>query len=164
MCVALAALDALVCVSGPRGERRIPFHQFHLAPGDHPERETTLAAGELITAVEIPAVPFAVRSTYLKVRDRASYAFALASAAVALDIQDGAIREARIALGGVGTVPWRAREAERVLAGRRPDAESYRAAADAALAGAAGHAHNRFKIELARRTLIRALTRTGALA
>jgi xanthine dehydrogenase YagS FAD-binding subunit len=164
MCVALVALDAIVRLSGPRGERTVPLTDFHLLPGDHPERETALAPGDLITAVDIPALPFAVRSVYIKVRDRASYAFALASAAVALDVRDGAIHDARIALGGVGTKPWRAREAERILVGRRAEASSYRVAADAALAGAVPRAHNGFKIELAKRTTVRALTRAGAIA
>jgi xanthine dehydrogenase YagS FAD-binding subunit len=163
MCVALAALDAAVRISGRHGERVIPFSAFHAPPGDRPDRETALEAGDLITAVDIPATPFARRSTYLKVRDRASYAFALASAAVALDLRDGVIRDARIALGGVATTPWRARDAERALLGRTPDAAAYRAAADIALAGAVPRAHNGFKIELAKRTLVRALARTGAL-
>src|SRR5256885_4801216 len=115
MCVALAALDAQVRVRGPKGTRVIAFEDFHLLPGDHPEREHALGDGELIVAVDIPSLPFAKRSTYLKVRDRASYAFALSSAAVALDIANGTIREARIALGGVATKPWRARDAERAL-------------------------------------------------
>ena len=163
MCVALAALDAIVRVRGRRGERTIPLTDFHVLPGDHPERETVLDAGDLIMAVDIPALPFARRSVYVKVRDRASYAFALASAAVALDLHDGTIDEARIALGGVATKPWRAREAERGLAGRRADAASFRAAAEAAMSGAVAHAHNGFKIELAKRTLVRALTRAGAM-
>ena len=164
MCVALAALDATVHVSGPRGNRTIAFADFHLVPGDRPQRETALDTGELITAVDIPPLPFATRSAYVKVRDRASYAFALASAAVALDVRDGIVREARIALGGVATKPWRARDAERLLAGRTADRGSFRAAADAALAGAVPRAHNGFKIELAKRTLVRALTRAGAIA
>jgi xanthine dehydrogenase YagS FAD-binding subunit len=164
MCVALAALDATVRLRSQDGERTVPVASFHLLPGDRPERESVLEAGELVTAVDIPALPFAARSTYVKVRDRASYAFALASAAVALDVADGTIRDARIALGGVATKPWRARDAERLLAGRRAEAASYRAAAEAALADAAPRAHNRFKIELAKRTVVRALTRAGALA
>jgi len=142
MCVALAALDAIVRVDGPHGERAIPLTDFHLPPGDHPERETVLGAGELITAVDIPPLPYGPRSIYVKVRDRASYAFALASAAVALDIDEGIVCAARIALGGVATTPWRSRDAERALAGRPLDAPSCRAAADAALAGAVPRAHN----------------------
>jgi xanthine dehydrogenase YagS FAD-binding subunit len=163
MCVALAALDARVVIRGARGERGVPLIDFHLLPGDHPERETVLAPGELITSVEIPAMPAAIRSTYVKVRDRASYAFALASAAVVLDLDNGTVRQARIAMGGVGTKPWRAHEAEAMLAGRRADAASFRAAAETALAGAVPRSHNRFKIELATRTIVRALTRAGAL-
>src|SRR5204862_2509335 len=112
LCVALAALDAVVEVSGPSGARVIPFGEFHLEPADHPERETVLAAGELVTSIELPPIPYATRSIYVKVRDRASFAFALASAAVAIDLDRGTIREARIALGGVATKPWRARAAE----------------------------------------------------
>jgi len=164
MCVALAALDAFVLLSGPGGSRVVPLVEFHLMPRDHPERETAIEPGELITAVDVPPLGFATRSAYVKVRDRASYAFALASAAVALDLRGGEIREARIALGGVATKPWRAREAERALVGRPPDAASFRAAADAALAGARPRAHNGFKIELAKRTIVRALTRAGAMA
>jgi xanthine dehydrogenase YagS FAD-binding subunit len=162
MCVALAALDAVVRLSGPHGERTIPLTEFHLLPGDHPERESVIEPGELITAVDLPPLSFAARSVYVKVRDRASYAFALASAAVALDLHGDVVREARIALGGVATKPWRAREAERLLAGRRADRSSFRAAAEAAVAGAVPRAHNRFKIELAARTVVRALTRAGA--
>ena len=164
MAVALVALDAVVHTMGPEGERAIPIAELHRLPGDEPEMETTLAPGELITAVEIPALPFAALSLYLKVRDRASYAFALASAAVAIDLERGIVRDARVALGGVGTVPWRSRAAEEALRGRRADATTYRAAAEAALAGAIPRKDNAFKIELARRTLVRALTRVEALA
>jgi xanthine dehydrogenase YagS FAD-binding subunit len=164
LCVALAALDAVVRVSGRSGERTIPFADFHLLPGAHPEHETVLQPGDLITAVDLPPLPFATRSVYVKVRDRASYAFALSSAAVALDIQDGIIRDARIALGGVATKPWRAHAAERLLAGRRATEAAYRAAADAAFQGAVPRAHNAFKIELGKRTLVRALGRAGAIA
>jgi xanthine dehydrogenase YagS FAD-binding subunit len=164
MAVALVALDAVVRTMGPEGERAIPLAELHRLPGDHPEIETTLAPGELITAVEIPALPFATRSLYLKVRDRASYAFALASAAVAIDLSNGTVRDARVALGGVGTVPWRSREAEDALRGRPAGVATYRAAADAALASAVPRKDNEFKIELARRTLVRALTRLEAQA
>jgi xanthine dehydrogenase YagS FAD-binding subunit len=163
MCVALAALDASVRLDGPQGERVVPLAEFHTLPDDHPERDTVMQAGELITAVDLPPLPFATRSLYLKVRDRASYAFALASAAVALDLHDGTIRESRIALGGVATRPWRARAAERVLAGRRADVALFREAAEVALSGAVPRTHNAFKIELAKRTLVRALTRAGAM-
>lgn len=164
MSVALVALDALVRVRGPNGERTIPMTAFHLVPGNTPDRETTLQAGELIVAVDVPALPFATRSLYLKVRDRTSYAFALASAAVALDIRDGVIRRARVALGGVGTKPWRSPEAEHALAGKRPGAQAYQSAATVALAGAVPRKHNAFKVDLAKRTLMRALARAAALA
>jgi xanthine dehydrogenase YagS FAD-binding subunit len=164
MAVALAALDATVLVRGPEGERRIPLTEFHLEPGAHPERETVLRQGELIVAVDLPPLSYATRSHYLKVRDRASYAFALASAAVAMDLQGGVIREARVALGGVGTKPWRSPEAERRLAGAEAGPSAYRAAAEAALRGAVPRRDNRFKIELARRTLVRALTAVEQMA
>jgi xanthine dehydrogenase YagS FAD-binding subunit len=164
MCVALAALDAVVYLSGPDGGRRVRITDFHIEPGDHPERETVMRPGELIIAVDLPPLPFAVRSTYVKVRDRASYAFALASAAVALDLRNGTIRDARVALGGVATKPWRAREAERLLIGHPSSEATFRAAADAALAGAIPRRHNAFKVELAKRTIVRALTRVGAQA
>lgn len=164
MCVALVALDAIVQTRGPKGERSIPIADFHLLPGDHPERETVLEHGELIVAVDLPASPFAARSHYLKVRDRASYAFALASVAAALDIQDGAIRAARIALGGVGTKPWRAYDAEKALVGKSPSEATYKAAADAALQGAEPHKYNGFKVELTKRTVIRALATVGGMA
>lgn len=163
MCVALAALGGVVRLLGPTGEREVPFADFHLLPGDTPHRETVLGRDELIIAVDVPAVPFAKRSHYLKVRDRASYAFALASAAVALDVQDGIIRASRVALGGVATKPWRSAEAEQALAGAKADAKAFRAAADAALRGAKTLEHNAFKLELAKRTLARALATAAAL-
>ena len=157
MAVALAALDAVVRVEGPRGARSIPLADFHRLPGDTPDIDTNLQSGELITAVELPATPFAARSHYIKIRDRASYAFALVAAAVALDVQGGAIRSARIALGGVAHKPWRATAAESALAGQPPTEASFNRAADAALSGARGYEHNRFKIELAKHTIVRAL-------
>jgi xanthine dehydrogenase YagS FAD-binding subunit len=163
LCVPLVALDAIVQVTGPRGARSIPIAEFHLVPGEHPEVETVLEPGELITSVDLPPLPFASRSVYIKVRDRASYAFALASAAVALDVRAGVIRDARIALGGVATKPWRARTAERALTGARAGSSAYAAAAAAALEGAIPRAHNAFKIDLAKRTLMRALARAEAL-
>jgi xanthine dehydrogenase YagS FAD-binding subunit len=159
MAVALVALDAQVRVLGPTGERAIPLIDFHRLPGDHPEIETTLARGELITAVDIPPLPFGTHSLYLKVRDRASYAFALAAAAVAIDIQGGTVRDVRIALGGVGTKPWRSREAENALRNQPATVASYRGAAAAAVRDAVPRRHNAFKIELAQRTLVRALSR-----
>jgi xanthine dehydrogenase YagS FAD-binding subunit len=163
MCVALSALDATVHLVGPRGERTVPVTEFHLMPGDHPERESVLAPDEVIVAIELPARPFE-HAAYVKVRDRASYAFALASAAVAFDVRDGRIETARIALGGVATKPWRARQAETRLEGRPATRASFQAAAVAALHGAVPRAHNAFKIELAKRVIVRALTRAGAAA
>ena len=163
MCVALATLDAVVHVRGRQGTRAIPFNEFHLLPGATPERETVLEHGELITAVELPAAPFAVRSHYLKVRDRSSYEFALASAAVALEVQGGVIRTARLALGGVATKPWRAFAAEQTLIGARPGETAYTAAAREALRDAKGRQFNAFKIELAQRVIVRALTTVGEM-
>ncbi len=163
MCVALVALDAVVHSRMPDGARRsTPFEAFHTLPGDEPHVETLLLPGELITHVDLPASAFAARSHYVKVRDRASYAFALASAAVALDVHDGVVRDARVALGGVATKPWRSRDAERALVGKPAKVDTYRSAAAAALNGAVGRGHNEFKIELARRTLVRALVETEA--
>lgn len=158
MCVALAALDATVRVRGPQGERELPVTELHLLPGDHPEREFALQPGELITSVFVPATPLAAHSRYVKARDRASYAFALASCAGALDVQGGSIKAARIALGGVGTKPWRVPEAEQALAGRKPERAAFRDAAEIALHGAAPRPDNKFKIELAKRCIVRALT------
>jgi xanthine dehydrogenase YagS FAD-binding subunit len=163
MCVALVALDAVVHSRLPDGTRRsIPVESFHTLPGSEPQVETVLRPGELITHVDLPSSAFAARSRYVKVRDRASYAFALASAAVALDVHDGVIRDARVALGGVATKPWRSHDAEQALVGKRATAESYRNAAAAAVIGAVGRGHNDFKIELARRTVVRALEETEA--
>jgi xanthine dehydrogenase YagS FAD-binding subunit len=164
MCVALAALDAVVRVSGPKGERQIAFADFHRLPGMTPNLDTNLNQDELITAVDLPNLPFSARSSYLKVRDRASYAFALVSVAAILDIDaSGAIKEARIALGGVAHKPWRATKAEQALTGKKPEEGVFRAAAEAELAAAKGYKHNSFKIELAKRTITRALTTTAAL-
>jgi xanthine dehydrogenase YagS FAD-binding subunit len=167
LAVTLIALDAVVRVrgsaqNGTSAERTIPFADFHLLPGEHPEHETTLRHGELVTAIDIPALPFATRSLYLKVRDRASYAFALASAAVALDLDGAKIRGARIALGGVGTKPWRSHEAERALIGTPASPASFAAAAEIALRGAVPHEHNAFKIPLAKQTLVRALSQVAS--
>jgi xanthine dehydrogenase YagS FAD-binding subunit len=160
---ALIALDAQVEVSGPRGSREIPFASLHRPPGETPQVETTLVPGELITAFRVPAEPFARRSLFLKIRDRASYEFALASAAVALDLDGEVVRQARIALGGVATVPWRAREAEEYLKGKRLDERTAAAAADAAFASAKPYEHNTFKIELGKRTLVRALHQAAGM-
>ncbi|HVR03936.1 MAG TPA: xanthine dehydrogenase family protein subunit M [Polyangia bacterium] len=157
MCVALLALDAVVHTRGPAGPRQIPIADFHILPGEHPERESVLAQGELVTGVSLPARPGFEQSRYLKVRDRASYAFALVSVGAALRIEDGLVREARIALGGVGTKPWRAVEAERLLVGQRPERAAFTRAAEAALAGAKPRKHNAFKVPLARRAIVRAL-------
>ena len=162
--VALAALDAVIHVQGPKGERTIPMTDFHRLPGDTPNIETNLQPDELITAVDLPAWPFAVRSHYLKVRDRASYAFALVSVAAVLDLEpDGKVRGARIALGGVAHKPWRAVDAEKGLIGKKIDGTSLSAAAEAALKGAKGFQYNEFKIELAKRSIIRALSTTAGL-
>lgn len=160
MCVALAALDAVVRVEGPQGARTIAFADFHRLPGDTPQIDTNLKRDELIIAIDLPAstAKFSTNSYYLKVRDRASYAFALVSVAAGLDISNGTIRESRMALGGVAHKPWRATRAEQVLNGQRADEATFRRAADAAMQGAQGTEHNRFKIELGRRAIVRALT------
>jgi xanthine dehydrogenase YagS FAD-binding subunit len=151
-------------VEGLRGKREIPFHEFHLLPGQTPQYETALKHGELITAVELPSIPYAAKSHYLKVRDRHSYEFALASAAVALNVSNGRIEAARVALGGVGTKPWRSVEAEKVLAGAPANEQTYRNAAEAALNGATPYKGNAYKIELAKRTLVRALKTVGGMS
>ncbi|GJG86739.1 oxidoreductase [Gemmatimonadetes bacterium T265] len=154
MCVALVALDAVVHLDGPNGARALPLVDLHRLPGDTPNVETNLHPGELITAVELPALPLARQSTYRKVRDRASYAFALVSVAAAVDVaDDGTVRDARIALGGVAHKPWRASKAEAALRGRPATAAHFRAAAEAELADARPLRDNGFKVELAKRTI-----------
>ena len=153
MCVALAALEATVHLQSAQGTRTLPFTELHLLPEDRPELETVLAPGELITAIELPALPFAARSTYRKVRDRASYAFALISVAAALEVENGTVKDVRLALGGVAHKPWRAWKAEKALRGQPATAQTFRAAAEAELADAAPLRDNGFKIELAKRTL-----------
>ena len=157
MCVALAALDAVVHLEGAGGTRTVPFGDFHMLPGDTPEVETVLRPGELVTAIELPALPFAATSTYRKVRDRASYAFALVSVAAAVDVDGGTIRDVRLALGGVAHKPWRASRAEEALRGKPATAETFRAAAEAELAEARPLRDNGFKIELAKRTIVAVL-------
>jgi xanthine dehydrogenase YagS FAD-binding subunit len=158
-CVPLVALDAVVEVEGRAGRRDIPLETFHRLPGDAPERESVLEPGELIVAVRLPAqaARFAAHARYLKVRERTSYAFAVVSAAAALRVENETIAEARVALGGVAMKPWRAREAELILAGARAGAALFRRAAEAALAEAKPSGDNGFKIELARRIVARAL-------
>jgi len=160
---ALIALSAVVAISGPDGDRRIAFDQLHRLPGDRPELETTLAPAELITGFWVPAGAWTRRSLYLKVRDREAYEFALSSAAVALDVADGAVREARIGLGGVATIPWRARAAEETLKGQPMTAANADAAAGTAFAEAQTRFDNAYKPELGRRTLVRALLAAAAL-
>jgi xanthine dehydrogenase YagS FAD-binding subunit len=161
MAQALHALDAVVQIQGPAGRRSIPIVDFHRLPEDHPQRDANIDAGELITAIDVPpdAGRFAARSVYLKLRDRASYAFALVSVAAALDVDGDRIREARLCLGGVAHKPWRVHEAEAALKGARvTDDATLRAAADAGLAAARPLTHNGYKIEMARRVMLRALT------
>ena len=158
MCVALAALEATVRVRGPQGERSIPFAEFHRLPGDTPHIENALALDELIIAIDLPTSPYAAHSVYTKVRDRASYAFALISVAAGLDLDGDVIRSARLALGGVAHKPWRVPEAEALLIGKPATKESFLPAAEALFVGACGYKHNSFKIELGRRAIVRALT------
>src|SRR5579872_7173099 len=157
MAVAMVALDAVVRVLGPNGERTIPLVGFHRLPGDEPRRDTVLEHGELITAIDLPPLAFATRSHYRKVRDRASYAFALVSVAAALDVADGIVRDVRIALGGVAPRPWRATKAEAVLRGAPATEEVFGRAAEAELADAQPLPGNAFKVPLARSTLVRTL-------
>ncbi|WP_405563245.1 xanthine dehydrogenase family protein subunit M [Streptomyces phaeochromogenes] len=159
--VAFAALEATVHLLGPDGERRVAFTDFLLQPGSTPQHEQALRQGELITAVEIPALPRPLKSGYLKVRDRQSYEFALTSAAVALHVRGGVIQEAKVAAGGVGTVPWKLPAVELHLVGERPSASLWAAAAQQAAVGARPLAHNRFKVELLKRTVERQLSTVG---
>ena len=158
MCVALAALDATIQVEGLGGARDIAFTEFHRLPGDTPQVETVLEADELIASIRLPALACAKHSRYRKVRDRASFAFALVSVAAALETVDGSITNVRLALGGVAHKPWRALRAESVLTGAEANVESFRRAAEAELAGAQGFGHNNFKIELARRLIVSVLS------
>lgn len=153
LCLPLAALDAVVHVTGPGGERAVPFTELHRLPGDTPERDTTLEPGELITGVELPPLGYAVRSRYRKVRDRASYAFALVSVAAALDVADGTVRDVRLALGGVSHRPHRARTAEEQLVGAPATAQSFTAAIEAELASAEPGTQNAYKIPMLTRTV-----------
>ncbi|WP_224996183.1 xanthine dehydrogenase family protein subunit M [Cesiribacter sp. SM1] len=157
MAVGLAALDARILVTGPQGERMLPISDLHRLPGNTPEKDTNLGENEIITAIELPPQGFAQHFTYLKNRDRASYAFALVSVAAGLEIEGGVIREARIALGGVAHKPWRRPEAEAMLRGKKASRENFQPVADAYVQGAKGFEHNTFKIELARRSIVRAL-------
>jgi xanthine dehydrogenase YagS FAD-binding subunit len=161
MCVALAALDARVLATGNGGERSIAFADFHRLPGDTPQIDSNLRPDEIITAIELPPKGFAGNYTYLKIRDRLSYAFALVSIAVGLDVEGGTIKEARLALGGVAHKPWRDGEAEALLSGAPATRESFLRAADAVLRDARGFGHNDFKIELARRGILRALAQAA---
>jgi xanthine dehydrogenase YagS FAD-binding subunit len=157
MCVAMAALEAVIGVEGPKGKRMIAFADFHKLPGDTPHIENALQPGELVTHVDLPKPIEGSKSVYLKLRDRASYEFALASAAVVAKVEAGRIRSVRVAMGGVGTKPWRSHEAEAALIGKPADAATFRKAAEAALAPAKPHTDNAFKVELAKRCLIRSL-------
>jgi xanthine dehydrogenase YagS FAD-binding subunit len=157
MCVAMAALEAVIHVEGPKGKRTVPFADFHKLPGDTPHIENALGPGELVTYVDLPKPVDGARSVYLKLRDRASYEFALASAAVVVRVESGHIRYARVALGGVGTKPWRSREAESALTGKSANQATFRAAAEAALAKAKPRTDNAFKVELSKRCLVRTL-------
>jgi xanthine dehydrogenase YagS FAD-binding subunit len=161
LAVALVALDAVVRTRGPDGERSFPVEELYRLPGATPQLEHTLLQGELIVAVEVPHGPHATRTRYLKVRDRASYEFALVSVAAALEIEGGVIRTARLAAGGVGTKPWRLRACEAALVGRPPERSSWQAAADFATEGARPLSGNHFKVELLRRTVVRALETVG---
>jgi xanthine dehydrogenase YagS FAD-binding subunit len=162
--VALLAVDAVVHVRGTSGRRTIPIADFHVLPGATPGRETVLQHGDLIEAIELPASAFARNSAYLKVRDRASYEFALVSAAIALELRDGVIAHARVALGGVAPKPWRSHEAEAALVGQPATAQTFAAAALAATSGMHGYGKNDFKITLARRTVERVLGHAGGIA
>lgn len=159
--VALVALDATMRVRGPEGERNFPIEELFRLPGDTPHLEHTLLPGELIVELRVPGGPYSRRARYLKVRDRASYEFALVSAAAALSVEDGVIREARLAVGGVGTRPWRLRDCEAALIGKRPERQAFETAAQLATQGARPLQHNHFKVELLPRTIVRALEMAG---
>ena len=157
MCIAMAALEATIHITGPKGTRAVPFADFHLLPGNTPHKETVLEPGDLITHVTLPPPVAGSKQVYLKLRDRASYEFALASAAIVLTVAGGKVTRARVAIGGVGTKPWRATEAESVLVGKTADVANFRQAAEAALRGAKAQSQNGYKIELAKRCITHAL-------
>jgi xanthine dehydrogenase YagS FAD-binding subunit len=161
MCVALAVLEAKVHVTGPRGERAIPFTDFHRLPGDTPQRDTNLDADELVTSIELPPRGFVTNYTYLKIRDRLSYAFALVSVAIGLELDGGTIKEARFALGGVAHRPWRKAQAEAALRGGSANEATFTQAADLVVREGKGFGHNTFKIDLARRAIVRALSQAA---
>jgi xanthine dehydrogenase YagS FAD-binding subunit len=161
MCVALAAIEAIVHVAGPAGERSIAFADFHRLPGDTPQIDSNLQRDEIITAIELPPRGFAANYSYLKIRDRLSYAFALVSVAAALELEGDRIKHARLALGGVAHKPWRDQAAEDVLRGQTANRQAFMSAADLVLRDAKGFAHNSFKIDLARRAIVRALTQAA---
>ncbi|MCC9135407.1 FAD binding domain-containing protein [Pontibacter silvestris] len=164
MSVALVTLDATVLVTGPKGERQIPFIDFHRLPGDHPEVDTNLARNELILAVDIPESPFTKNVEYLKVRERASYAFALVSVAAALDIDHNTIRDARLAMGGVAHKPWRLSEAEKALVGKPVSETTFEQAAEIAMRGAKAFEHNAYKLKLAPNSIVQALKTAAGIA
>ncbi len=157
MCVALAALNAVIRITGPNGDRTVPIGDFHRLPGHEPQFDNTLLPGELVTAIDLPPKGFSDYYTYLKLRDRSSYAFALVSVAVGLELENGLITDARIALGGVAHKPWRKPEAEALLVGKPAIRANFLPAADNLLDGAVGYGHNTFKIELAKRAIVRAI-------
>lgn len=163
MCIALVALDAIVVVAGPKGERRIPFEEFHRLPGTQPEKDNTLQASELIISVEIPDNSFNKNAHYFKVRDRASYAFALVSVAAALHMDGKVIKDARLAMGGVAHKPWRLKEAERSLVGKPATEETFRQASEIAMQGAKAYKHNAFKLKLGPNVIVEALKNAAGL-
>ncbi|CAG5070679.1 Aldehyde oxidoreductase FAD-binding subunit PaoB [Dyadobacter sp. CECT 9623] len=163
MCIALVALDATVLVAGPKGERRIPFEEFHRLPGNQPEKDNTLQNNEMILSVEIPDNAFSKNSHYMKIRDRASYAFALVSVAAALNIDGKVIKEARLAMGGVAHKPWRLKEAEKALVGKPATEETFRQAAEIAMQGAKAYKHNAFKLKLGPNVIVEALKNAAGL-
>lgn len=163
MCVALVALDAMVLVAGPKGERRIPFAEFHRLPGDHPEKDNTLQNNEMIISVEIPDNSFNKNIHYFKVRDRASYAFALVSVAAALNMDGKIIKEARLAMGGVAHKPWRLTEAEKSLVGKSATEETFRQAAEIAMQGAKAYKYNAFKLKLGPNVIVEALKNAAGI-
>ena len=164
MCIALTALDATVVVSNSKAERKIPFSDFHRLPGETPQKDNNLQKGEMITAIEVPNNAFAKNSLYTKIRDRASYAFALVSVAAALDIKDNTIRNLRLAMGGVAHKPWRLNSAESFLKGKSVSVENFRQAANIALKDAKGYGHNNFKIKLAANTIVETLKKVSGMS